>query len=46
VLTGATPVSGPAAWPLPQLPLATDADGVLHSTGDFSEPVGPGWWRV
>ena len=46
VLTGAKPVSGPAAWPLPQLPLAVDADGVLRSTGDFSEPVGPGWWKA
>lgn len=46
VLRGAEPVSGPAAWPLPQLPLAADADGVLRSTGDFGEPVGPGWWRV
>jgi ubiquinol-cytochrome c reductase iron-sulfur subunit len=46
VLRGALPVSGPAAWPLPQLPLAVDADGVLHATGDFSEPVGPGWWKV
>jgi ubiquinol-cytochrome c reductase iron-sulfur subunit len=46
VLTGARPISGPAAWPLPQLPLAQDANGVLHSTGDFSEPVGPGWWKA
>ncbi len=44
VLRGAEPVSGPAAWPLPQLPLAVDADGVLRAQGDFSEPVGPGWW--
>lgn len=46
VLDGATPISGPAAWPLPQLPLAVDADGVLRSTGDFSAPVGPGWWKT
>ena len=45
VLEGARPVSGPAAWPLPQLPLAVGDDGVLRSTGDFSDPVGPGWWR-
>jgi ubiquinol-cytochrome c reductase iron-sulfur subunit len=44
VLRGARPVSGPAAWPLPQLPLAIDADGFVRSAGDFSEPVGPGWW--
>jgi ubiquinol-cytochrome c reductase iron-sulfur subunit len=46
VLAAARPLSGPAAWPLPQLPLAADADGVLRSNGDFSEPVGPGWWKV
>ena len=46
VLRGARPVSGPAAWPLPQLPVEVDAGGVLRSTGDFSEPVGPGWWRL
>jgi quinol---cytochrome c reductase iron-sulfur subunit len=45
VLSGARPISGPAAWPLPQLPLAVGADGVLRSTGDFSAPVGPGWWK-
>jgi ubiquinol-cytochrome c reductase iron-sulfur subunit len=44
VLRGAVPVSGPAAWPLPQLPLVADADGVLRAQGDFSAPVGPGWW--
>ena len=27
----AVPVSGPAAWPLPQLPLVVDEDGVLRS---------------
>ncbi len=46
VLGGGEPVSGPAAWPLPQLPLRVDAEGVLWSAGDFSEPVGPGWWEV
>ncbi len=46
VLRGAVPVSGPAAWPLPQLPLTIGEDGVLRSSGDFSEPVGPGWWRA
>jgi ubiquinol-cytochrome c reductase iron-sulfur subunit len=44
VLRGAKPVTGPAAWPLPQLPLTIGADGVVASTGDFSAPVGPGWW--
>jgi ubiquinol-cytochrome c reductase iron-sulfur subunit len=45
VLRGARPVTGPAAWPLPQLPLAVDADGIVRATGDFSSPVGPGWWK-
>ena len=45
VLHAAKPVTGPAAWPLPQLPLTIDADGYVASTGDFSAPVGPGWWK-
>lgn len=44
VLRGAAPVHGPAHRPLPQLPLATDADGYLMASGDFPEPVGPGYW--
>ena len=38
------PIFGPATRPLPQLPLATDEDGYLIATGDFSAPVGPGFW--
>jgi len=45
VLSGANPVTGPAAWPLPQLPIEIDDQGVVRSTGDFSSPVGPGWWK-
>jgi ubiquinol-cytochrome c reductase iron-sulfur subunit len=41
---GAQPLEGPAPRPLPQLPLAVDADGYLIARGDFSAPVGPGWW--
>ena len=44
VMEGARPVFGPAARPLPQLPLATDESGYLIATGDFSGPVGPGFW--
>ena len=44
VLDGARPVAGPAGRPLPQLPLAIDAQGVLYAQGDFSGPVGPGFW--
>ena len=44
VLQGAEPVFGPAARPLPQLPLALDPEGYLVATGDFSDPVGGGFW--
>jgi ubiquinol-cytochrome c reductase iron-sulfur subunit len=45
VLDGARPVFGPAAAPLPQLPLRVDADGTVRAAGDFPDPVGPGFWR-
>jgi ubiquinol-cytochrome c reductase iron-sulfur subunit len=45
VLDGASVVFGPAARPLPQLPMEADADGFLVATGDFSAPVGPGFWN-
>jgi ubiquinol-cytochrome c reductase iron-sulfur subunit len=45
VLRGATPTSGPAAWPLPQLPLRIAEDGTIEAAGPLSSPVGPGWWR-
>ena len=38
------PIFGPATRSLPQLPLAVDEDGFLIATGDFSDPVGPGFW--
>ena len=44
VLRAAEPVFGPAARPLPQLPLAVDRAGFLIATGDFSDPVGGGFW--
>ena len=44
VMQGARPVFGPAARPLPQLPLALDDEGFIIATGDFSAPVGPGFW--
>ena len=46
VLTGAEPTFGPADRPLPQLPIDVDDDGFLIATGDFSEPVGPGFWNL
>ena len=44
VLDGARPVFGPATRSLPQLPLAVDDAGYIVATGDFSDPVGPGFW--
>ena len=41
----ATVIFGPAARPLPQLPLAVDADGYLVAQSDFDEPVGPSFWE-
>jgi ubiquinol-cytochrome c reductase iron-sulfur subunit len=46
VLDGAQPTGGPAARPLPQLPLYVAQDGTLRAAGDFSAPPGPGFWRL
>ncbi len=46
VLTGANPTSGPAARPLPQLPLYIDLQGNVRAAGDFSSPPGPGYWSI
>jgi quinol---cytochrome c reductase iron-sulfur subunit len=46
VLRGAEPTSGPAARPLPQLPLYADGDGTLRADGGFSQPPGPGFWGM
>jgi ubiquinol-cytochrome c reductase iron-sulfur subunit len=45
VLRAAQPRYGPAARPLPQLPIADAGDGTLVATGRLSGPVGPGYWR-
>ena len=44
VLDSARPIFGPAARALPQLPLGVDGGGYLVARGDFSGPVGPGFW--
>ena len=44
VLDGARPIFGPAARSLPQLPLGLNEQGELIARGDFSGPVGPGFW--
>ena len=46
VLDGARPTAGPATRALPQLPLAIGTDGGLVAGGDFSAPVGPGFWDL
>ncbi|CAN5529408.1 Rieske 2Fe-2S domain-containing protein [soil metagenome] len=46
VTTGCTPVFGPAARPLPQLPMEVDEAGFLVALGDFPEPVGPSFWNM
>ena len=38
-------VFGPAARPLPQLPLYVDDEGYLAAQSDFTEPVGPSFWE-
>jgi ubiquinol-cytochrome c reductase iron-sulfur subunit len=38
-------VFGPAARPLPQLPLMVSDDGYLVAQSDFKEPVGPSFWE-
>jgi ubiquinol-cytochrome c reductase iron-sulfur subunit len=43
--TGATVIFGPAPRPLPQLPLALDAQGYLVAKSDFTQPVGPSFWE-
>jgi ubiquinol-cytochrome c reductase iron-sulfur subunit len=46
VLAGATPTFGPAARPLPQLPIQLAEDGTFVALGDFPEPVGPSFWDM
>lgn len=38
-------IFGPAARPLPQLPITVDAEGYLVAQSDFLEPVGPSYWE-
>jgi ubiquinol-cytochrome c reductase iron-sulfur subunit len=39
-------VFGPAARPLPQLPITVDDEGYLIAQSDFTEPVGPSFWDM
>jgi ubiquinol-cytochrome c reductase iron-sulfur subunit len=45
VANGAAVIFGPAARPLPQLPIAIDDEGYLVAQSDFTEPVGPSFWE-
>ncbi len=45
VTNGAAVIFGPAARPLPQLPITVDAEGYLVARSDFTEPVGPSFWE-
>ena len=38
-------IFGPAARPLPQLPITVDDEGYLVAQSDFTEPVGPSYWE-
>ncbi|GAA5074051.1 ubiquinol-cytochrome c reductase iron-sulfur subunit [Thermocatellispora tengchongensis] len=42
---GAKVIFGPAARPLPQLPIGVDSEGYLVAKGDFAVPVGPSFWE-
>ncbi|MFP5020599.1 cytochrome bc1 complex Rieske iron-sulfur subunit [Pseudonocardia phyllosphaerae] len=41
----AEPVFGPAARPLPQLPIKVNEEGYFVAVSDFVEPVGPAFWE-
>lgn len=45
VTNGASPVFGPAARPLPQLPIEVDDEGYFVARSDYAEPVGPSFWN-
>ncbi|MFF0306042.1 Rieske 2Fe-2S domain-containing protein [Streptosporangium sp. NPDC004379] len=42
---GAKVIFGPAARPLPQLPIDVDEEGFLVATADFAVPPGPSFWE-
>ncbi|MFO7250194.1 MAG: Rieske 2Fe-2S domain-containing protein [Actinomycetes bacterium] len=42
---GAKVIFGPAARPLPQLPITVDSEGYLVAQSDFQVPVGPSFWE-
>jgi ubiquinol-cytochrome c reductase iron-sulfur subunit len=42
---GAKVIFGPAARPLPQLPIMVDDEGYIVARSGFTEPVGPSFWE-
>jgi ubiquinol-cytochrome c reductase iron-sulfur subunit len=46
VLDGGRPTFGPAARPLPMLPIRVDGSGHVVAAGDFPAPVGPSFWNL
>ncbi|MFR9805975.1 Rieske 2Fe-2S domain-containing protein [Pseudonocardia sp. RS010] len=46
ITEGARPIFGPAARPLPQLPITVNDEGYFIATGDFPDPVGPSFWEI
>jgi len=45
IYKGAYPQFGPAARPLPQLPLKIDSAGYLRAQRSYNQPVGPSFWE-
>ena len=45
VTRAAKVIFGPAARPLPQLPITVDANGYLVAKSPFTEPIGPSFWE-
>jgi ubiquinol-cytochrome c reductase iron-sulfur subunit len=45
VVEGGRVMAGPAARPLPQLPIGVDDEGYVIAEGDFIGQVGPTYWR-
>ncbi|HLN18323.1 MAG TPA: Rieske 2Fe-2S domain-containing protein [Acidimicrobiales bacterium] len=45
IRNGAVPQFGPAARPLPQLPLMVDGNGYLRAAAGYDQAVGPSFWE-
>jgi ubiquinol-cytochrome c reductase iron-sulfur subunit len=45
VTRAAKVIFGPAARPLPQLPITVDAEGYIVAKSSFNEPIGPSFWE-